>query len=405
MRRGASVLVAAIGVLFLAATASAQAPGTPSPRPPIRIGMLHEVTGVYTENARDEHDGMKVALDEVGGEIAGRKIEFMVEDTAGDPTTALTKAKKLVESNRVHALTGVIWSPNAVAIRDYVCNTAKIPYVASVTAVRMLTQEARCPYIFRTSYSSGQEMVPYGKYAYDGYGFRKMAIYAFDSVFGREQADFFKKAYEEAGGRVVLEIFAPVTTPDHAPYLAQIKAAKVDAVAAWWSGAAAIRFITQFIEYGLKQDGVRIIGLSSIADESTFPVLRDNVLGVGSVHVYATSLNTPENAKFVAAYTAKTGREPGIFSELGYTGIRVILEALKAINGDVENVPRFVQALERVRITAPRGPFRFDEFHQGVMNIVFKEARKVDGKIVNQVIHTVPNVEQYWPKGKPAVKQ
>lgn len=399
MRKVANVLVG-IGALFLAAAASAQAP-----RPPIRIGMLHELTGVYTENARDEHDGMKIALDEVGGEIAGRKIEAVVEDTAGDPATALTKARKLVESNKVHALTGIIWSPNAVAIRDYVCNTAKIPYVADVSAVRMLTQEARCPYIFRSSYASGQEVIPYGKYAYEGYGFRKMAIYAFDSVFGREQAGFFKKAFEEAGGKVVLEIFAPVTIPDHAPYLAQIKAAKVDAVAAWWSGAATIRFITQFDEYGLKQDGVRIIGLSSIADESSLTVLRDKAVGVGSVHVYAPTLNTPENRKFVAAYLAKIGREPGLFSELGYTGMRVILEALGAVRGEAEDVPRFVRAMEQVRFVAPRGPFRFDEFHQGIHNIVFREVRKVDGKIANHVIHTVPEVEQYWPAGKPKAQR
>ena len=85
--------------------------------------------------------------------------------------------------------------------------------------------------------------------------------------------------------------------------------------------------------------------------------------------------------------------------------MRVILEALKAINGNVEDVPRFIQALEQVRIAAPRGPFRFDEFHQGIMNIVFQEARKVDGKIVNQIIHTVPNAEQYWPTGKPKAQR
>jgi len=404
MRRAAIVLVAAVGAFFLAAAAYAQRPA-PSPRPPIKIGMLHEVTGVYAELARDEHDGMKVALDEVGGEIAGRKIEALVEDTGIDPATALTKTKKLVESNRVHALTGVIWSPNAVAIRDYVCNTAKVPYLASVAAPRMLTQEGRCSYIFRSGFSSGQEIIPYGKYAYEGYGFKKMAIYSFDSVFGREQAGYFKKAFEEAGGKIVLEIFAPVNTADHAPYLAQIKAAKVDALAAWWSGSAAIRFIKQFVEYGLKEDGIRIIGVRALVDESTFPSLGDLVLGVGTVHIYSPVLNNPENKKFVAAYTAKTGREPGVFSEYGYTAMRVILEALKAINGNVEDVPRFIQALEQVRIAAPRGPFRFDEFHQGIMNIVFQEARKVDGKIVNQIIHTVPNAEQYWPTGKPKAQR
>lgn len=86
---------------------------------------------------------------------------------------------------------------------------------------------------------------------------------------------------------------------------------------------------------------------------------------------------------------------------MGYTAVRVILEALKAINGEAEDVPRFIRAPEQVRFVAPRGPFRYDEFHNPIPNIVFKEARKVDGKIVNQIIHTIRDVDQYWPEEKP----
>jgi len=366
---------------------------------PIRVGVLYPLTGVYSGPSKDGVNGTKLAFDEVSNEIAGRRVELLIEDDQAQPDVALTKTKKLVERDRVHVLMGIIWSPNAVAVRDYV-HAGKTPLVLSEAAVRPITQEARSPNIFRTSFASGQTTRPFGVYVCDKLGYKRLVAIGFDSVFGREQADFLESGCAEAGGKVIQKIFAPVGTPDFAPYLAQITQANPDAVWAIWSGAAAIRFLQQYGEFGLKAK-YPLVGFGALTDETVVKAAGDAALGVITEYFYTPALETPENRRFVQAYRQKYGEEPGVFSAGGYTAARVIREAAKAINGEVEDTEKFLRALRGVRFEDPRGPFRFDAFQNSILNVYIRKVERVDGRPVNKVLDTLREVEQYWPKGKP----
>lgn len=105
-------VLAAIGMLIVAASAPRAPAATMTPKPPIKIGMISHLTGVYGAAGGDEADGAKVALDEVGLEIAGRKIELVLEDDGAMPAVTVTKARKLVELNKVNAMAGIVWSPS-----------------------------------------------------------------------------------------------------------------------------------------------------------------------------------------------------------------------------------------------------------------------------------------------------
>jgi len=368
-------------------------------RPAVKVGVLYPITGVYAGPAKDAVNAVKMAFDEVSNEIGGRKIELLIEDDQAQPDVALTKTKKLVESDRVHVLMGIIWSPNALAVRDYV-HSQKIPLVISEAAVRVITQEARSPYIFRTSFASGQMTRPFGAYVCGKLGYKRVAAIGFDSVFGKEQADFFESGCSESGGKVVLKIFAPVGTPDFGPYLAQIIQANPDAVWAIWSGAAAIRFHQQYKEFGLKAK-YPLVGFGSLADEPILKAVGDAALGVITSYFYAPTIESAENRRFVQAHRQRYGDGPSLFSAGGYTAARVIREALTAINGDVEETEKFLQALRRVKYEDPRGPFRFDAFQNPIENVYIRKVERVDGTLTNKVIDTIRDTEQYWPKGKP----
>ncbi len=366
---------------------------------PIKVGLLYSLTGVYAGPSRDGVNGFKLAFDEVGNAVAGRRVEVIVEDDQAQPPVALTKARKLVEKDRVNVLAGIIWSPNAVAIRDYV-HEHKVPLVISEGAARVLTQERRSPYIFRSSFASGQMTHPFGSYACKVLGYNKVAAIGFDSVFGREQADYFEKGCNESGGKVVLEIFPPVETADFGPYLTQVAAAAPDAVWAIWSGAAAIRFHQQYDEFGLKGK-FPLIGFGSLVDDAVLRAVGDTALGVVTNYFYVTTLDFPENRRFVQAYRQKYGEEPGIFANGGYTAALVIREAARAVHGEVENAPKFLEAMRRLRMDTPRGPLRFDPYQNPIENVYVQKVERAGGKIANVVIDTLRDVEQYWPKGKP----
>jgi branched-chain amino acid transport system substrate-binding protein len=125
--------------------------------------------------------------------------------------------------------------------------------------------------------------------------------------------------------------------------------------------------------------------------------LGDEAIGVISAHHYSAALDTPANRKFRAAYEKAYSRSPSFYSENCYTGARVIEEAVKAVNGRVEDRAALMAALRRVEITdAPRGPVKIDAYGNPTQNIYVRKVEKVGGVLQNTVIHTYPAVSQFW---------
>ncbi|MBI3092172.1 MAG: ABC transporter substrate-binding protein [Candidatus Tectomicrobia bacterium] len=369
---------------------------------PIKIGMLYGLTGVYAFPSKHGVQGAKLAFEEANNEVAGRKIETIVEDDQSPQVAVgVTKARKLVEKDRVHAIMGIIWSPTGVAVSEYM-KTVETPLILTESAARIITQEKRHAYVFRTSFASGQMTMPFGEYACKKFGYKRAVAFSFDSVYGRDEAASFAQGCEQGGGKVIEQIFAPVRTPDMAPYLTQIQALNPDAVWALWSGQNAIRFLTQYKEFGLKGK-IPLLGAGDLSTDEVLAQVPEAAEGMLSYERYTTSYDSPENKRFIQAYTQKYGMPPAIYAASGYLTAKIILMALQSINGNVEDKPAFLQALRKVQMKdSNRGPWRFDAYQNAVSDLyVFKPTRQSDGKVRNEIIHVMKNLEQYWPSGKP----
>ena len=367
----------------------------------IKVGLLYPTSGIYAGPAKQGIEGATLAFEEAGNQIGGRKVRLIIEDDEAKPDVALAKAKKLVESDAVQVLMGIIWSPNAMALRPYV-HERKVPLVISEAAPRPITQEAGSPYIFRTGFASGQLDYPFGQYACGKLGYRRIVVIAFDSIFGRELGDFLEAGCRQAGGAVVEKIYAPVDTVDFAPYFARIQKANPDVVWALWSGAAALRFLKQYDDFGMKQK-YPLIGHGALTDEAVINAAGTVAQGVVSYYNYSPAIDSPENKRFVEAYRKRFGSDPGVYSQGGYLAARAIVEAGKAVGGDIANTPRFLAALKAVRFEGPEGRIRFDAHQQAVHSLYIRRVQPgPGGQLVNMPIDVVRDIEQYWPKGKPA---
>jgi len=206
--------VVVLAALLVCSPAGAQTAG------PIKIGVLHDTTGPLTPQGTDLNMAIRLHMNEIGYEVAGRKIELIFEDTESKGEVGLTKARKLVERDKVHLLIGPANTAAAYAVRDYV-ERNKIPTVLTQATAKDLTQEKASPYIFRTSFGSEQLHMPAAWYAVKKLGYKRAVVVAFDVVAGREQAGGFIKMFKQLGGTVVSEIYAPLGTADWAPYLAR----------------------------------------------------------------------------------------------------------------------------------------------------------------------------------------
>ncbi|MBI3047983.1 MAG: ABC transporter substrate-binding protein [Acidobacteria bacterium] len=364
------------------------------PDGPIRIGFIVPLSGAFAQNGRDILNGFLLLLDEVGYRAGGRQIQLIVEDDEAIPAVTLTKARKLVEADRVHLMAGTLLASSGYALTPYV-DAQQIPMVYPVVSSDDLTQRRRSKWIIRTGWTSSQPNHAFGEYAYRTLGYRTVATVALDYAFGWESVGGFQRTFEAEGGRIVQKMWTPVSVHDFAPYLAQISR-DVDAVYALFLGRSALQFVRQYGEYGLK-DRIPLIGSGTTTDEHVLPFMGDEALGAVTTLQYSAALDTPENRRFTGAYRKRYNKVASYYAESMYTGGKWVLAGIEALGGRVEDRARLLEALRSARPTGlPRGPVELDEYGNPIQNIYIRRVERVGGELQNTVIATIPRVSQFW---------
>ena len=382
-RTGVTCLVL-IGLLVLSSVARAQGP--------VKVGFIYPDSGFAAQLGLDLRDGFLLYWSEVGNKAGGRPVEVHLESkTSCKADEGLTKARKLVERDRVHVLGGIICTPVAYALRPYVIDK-KVPFMIMNAGADELTKKLRSPYIFRASFSNTDGSHPAGEWAYKQ-GYRKMVLLASDYGGSIEHIGGVARTFTEAGGQIIQEIYPPPGIPDFAPYLAQIRR-DADVVVTAVFGADALRFVKQYAEFGLKGK-IPLVG-KAITLEDVLPAQGDDALGVISVFHYSTALDNPENKRFVEAYTARYKRTPTGMSDQGYVGAQMIAKALEAVKGNIENQDGFLSALRRVEVDGPRGHVKLDAFQNPIHTIYVFKVEKRGGVLQNIPIASYPNTGQFW---------
>ncbi|HXG02198.1 MAG TPA: ABC transporter substrate-binding protein [Candidatus Binatia bacterium] len=391
-RRGiAWIVLAAVLTSLLALHPSGPVAGQGGP---IKIGLLVPLSGAFSATGKDMLNGAELYLDEIGRQAAGRRIELIVEDTEGTPATALTKARKLVDQDRVHVLTGGLLASTGYALQPYV-DGQRIPTTFPVIAADDLTQRKPARWIVRTGWTTSQPMHPFGDWVAKTLKYRRVVTIGMDYAFGWETVGGFQRSFEEAGGQVVQKIWTPLNTNDFAPFLAQIRR-DADAVLALFVGRLALQFMKHYEEAGLKGK-LPLLGGGTTTDESVLPQMGDEAVGAVTALHYSAALDNPHNQKFARAFEARAGKSASYYSEATYTGTRWIVEAIKAVGGKVEDREALLAALRKVEIRdAPRGPISVDRWGNPVQNIYVRRVERVGGRLQNTVIHTFPSVGQFW---------
>src|SRR6266702_5887665 len=290
------LLLAAAGLL-VAGDAAAQGP--------IKIGFISPLTGAIAGAGKDMYCGCELYWQESGWQMAGRKVEVILEDNEGNPATALVKLRKLVENDRVHMIAGVIRSNVAYALVPYI-EAQGVPTIYPINSADDLTQRKRPKWLIRTGFSAGGNMHPFGEYAAKTLGYRKIAIVSLDYAFGWEIAGGFQKTFEDNGGQIIQKIWVPLNVQDYAPYVSQIKK-DADAVFVLALGRWSVLFAKEWTTSALRSR-VPLIAGGTYTDEHVLPQLGDETIGVISAHHYSASLETPANKRFRAAFEKKNNR-------------------------------------------------------------------------------------------------
>lgn len=364
---------------------------------PIRIGLLTVKTGPLASGGIDMERALAMFLSDRGGMMSGRKVELLTADTAGVPATARTKAQELVEKNNVHCLIGPLAAFEALAIDDYI-RQAQIPTL-SVAAAEDMTQRRPNPWFVRATSTSSQCAHPLGEYAAKELKYKKMITIADDIAYGQEMCAGFQRAFEDNGGQVIQKLFPPLTVPDYGGFVANLKNA--DAMFLGFAGSNGFRFLRQFVEYGLK-DKMQVIGGMTALDEAVLRNMSDEALNIVTACWYSAELDNKPNQVFAPAFRKEFKYDPGFYAASTYVNGAVLEAAVKAINGNVEDKPALMAALRSTNIDTVRGPVKFDDLGNVVGNVYLRKVTRKDGRLVNSVFKTYPDVSQFWTYGKEA---
>lgn len=359
---------------------------------PIRLGLMTVKTGPLASGGIDMERALQQYLGEKGNTLAGRKVELFVADGGGVPAQTRTKIQELVERDKIHVMIGPLDTASALAADDYIRQAQLL--TLSVAAAEDMTQRKPNPWFTRGTSTSSQSAMPLADYAAKQLKYKRMAVIADDIAYGHEMCAGFMRVFEDAGGKVVQRMFPPLTVPDYGTYLAQLKT-NVDGIFLGFAGSNGFRFLRQMNEYGLIKKVTPIGGMTAL-DEAVLRNMGDEALGIVTSCWYSAEINNPINQKFADAFRKQWKYDPGFYAAATYTEAAVLEATLNQIKGNIEDKNAFMKAARSIKVDTCRGPVQFDQYGNVVGNVYIRKVERKDGRLVNRVIHTYPNVSQFW---------
>ena len=364
---------------------------------PIRIGLMAPLTGVVAAGGREIIDAFTMFWSEVGNKVAGRSVEIVIEDDASNPDTALQKARRLVELDKVDFLVGNLLANTGLAVANYVKGNG-VPYFIPVIAADDLTQRHRIPDVIRVGgYSASQFSHPLADWALKQ-GYKKIVTISQDYTFGQEQCGGFCQTFSEGGGKILNQFWHPLNTSDFSPYLGQMSGMEIDAVFAMETGADSARLLQQYSSFGLK-DRFPLLGAQNATDQSVIRTMGPECEGVITAAQFAEGADIPATRAFVDAYAKKYGKIPSLYGFSHYVGAMWLARAIDKINGKVEDRAQFLDTVLKTDLpNSPLGrPVHFDSYGNPVYDVfIRKVVKNKNGKYWNVPIKTYPQVSQFW---------
>ncbi|MGD9945430.1 MAG: ABC transporter substrate-binding protein [Burkholderiaceae bacterium] len=363
----------------------------------IRIGGLATLDGPFVVLGQEAFRAMELAFEEAKYTAGGKKIDWVKESSDGRPDVALTKARKLIEQDKVDILIGPMSGGEGLAIKEYAKSVPNRTFVNGFSAAQEATLVSPSPNFFRFSADGAQWQAGLGSYVHDVKGYKRVAVVSGDYSFGYTQVLGFMTEFCARGGKVPEKIWVPNGTKDFSSTIARIPD-KVDAVYVMLGGADAVNFLTQYDQSGSK---IPLIAGSNTVDQtvlSTKGAFQRRLVGIPSAHMIA-DIDEPGYRAFVEQYRKRFPDGLGAPSApfYGYyVATKAVLRALDQAGGDVSgDQSKLRAALSQVKLDTAVGPVSLDENRQAIANIYVTEvARRADGTLYNKAVKKVSNVNQ-----------
>ena len=397
-RKAWGLLLAAAGGLALALSPIPAAAQTV-----VKIGLINSYTGFVAQAADEAQKAIDLYIKEHEKDLPpGVKIELIRRDDTSTPEVGKRLAQELIAREHVQLLTGVILSPVAAAIAPLTAE-AKVPLLISIAAGGSAIPRIS-PYVARVSFTLWQQGYPIGKWAAEQ-GWKKGYTVVSDFIPGHDSEASFTKGFTDGGGQIVGAVRIPPQNPDFAPFVQRIRDAKPDVAFIWIPSIQATALMKAVRDLQVREAGIHITSAQDLLPDEQLPAIGDVGLGLITAGNYSTAGKRPANEAFLAAWKREYGDRatPDFLSVNAWDGMVAIFDLVKATKGKftADEAMAFFKGWKNP--DSPRGPIMIDpETRDIIQNVYIRRLDKVDGKLANVEIATIPQVKDPWKELNPA---
>jgi len=350
----------------------------------VKVGFVSTLSGPQGAPGIDSRDGFLLAVKMLGGKLGDLPVEVLVADDQFNPETGKQIADRFVKRDRVDFVTGIIYS-NVLLAAAPTAFEAKVPYVSSNAGPSQLAGSGCNPYFVSAAWQNDGSHEASGQYATNK-GFKTVYLLAPNYPAGKDALTGFKRFYK---GKVVDEVYTKLGQLDFAAELAQVRAAKPDAVYAFMPGGMGINFIKQYVAAGLSKD-IQLVLPGFSADEDTIKAVGEPMLGLFNPAHWSPDLDNAESKRFVAAFEKEFGRIPSAYAAQGFDAALMMDGAIRAMKGKVEDRDALMRALKTGKYRSVRGDYKMNNNGFPIQNYYLRVVGKdAQGRIINKTMGTV----------------
>src|SRR5713101_2646377 len=363
----------------------------------VKIGINLPYTGIGAEFAQQIDRGMEQYLKLNPDAVKPYSLKLIKRD-AKNPGGADAKVavQELLTQDKVDALAGWVYSPNAIASAPIVAAGKKLAVIMNA-GTAFITNLA--PEFVRTSFSMWHAGYALGEAAAKVLKAKTAVVAYSDFPPGKDSLDAFKRGFEANGGKVIDAIPAggAGAVPDFTPFFQRAKDEKPDVLFVFVpAGDHAVAVVKTYGALGMRAAGIKLIGPGDITQDIKLQAMGDAAIGLITMHHYNADLDNPENKRFVAAWKKDYGADstPDFTAVGAYDGVAAIVHAAQATKGKMDG-DAAVKSLLGWKFDSPQGPIMIDpETRDIVMNEYLAEVVKgPDGKLHQKVIGQIDRVK------------
>jgi len=258
-----------------------------------------------------------------------------------------------------------------------------------------ISGELCSPYVFTTSWNNDQTPQAVGLYM-NQKNVKTAFLIGPNYAAGKDMLEGVASTFK--GQIVGRELTAWPNQLDFSAELSKARAAKPDAIFAFYPGGAGIQFVTQYAQSGMK--GQIPLYTAFTIDDLSLPRLKDLAVGIPGAQQWVNDLPNPENKKFVADYKEKYKSSPSFYGAQTYDAAILLDSALKATKGDMSNKDALRKAIEKADFKSVRGNFKFGPNHIPIQNFYLQDAVKQGDDYVLKTVATIVENDQDKHVGK-----